>query len=54
MNHQKINDVDVIPSESQWFGVNYASDKETSVAQLQEMTDNKEYPSPVWGDTHNN
>lgn len=53
MTDQKIIDVDVIPSESQWFGVTYASDKETAVAALLEMTDNKEYPSPIWGDVQN-
>lgn len=53
MTDQKIIEVDVIPSESQWFGVTYASDKETAVAALQEMTDNKEYPSPIWGDIQN-
>lgn len=51
---QNIIDVDVIPSNSQWFGVTYASDKDSSVAALREMTDNKQYPSPVWGDVQNN
>lgn len=54
MTEQKIIDVDVIPSESQWFGVTYASDKESAVTALQKMTDNKEYPSPVWGDVQKN
>jgi UTP-glucose-1-phosphate uridylyltransferase len=42
-------DVDVIPSESQWFGVTYASDKDVAVSELQRMTDNNGYPSPIWG-----
>ncbi|WP_238389809.1 nucleotidyltransferase family protein [Arenibacter aquaticus] len=41
-------DVDVIPSESQWFGVTYASDKDVAVSELQRMTDNGEYRSPLW------
>lgn len=53
MTEQGIIDVDVIPSESQWFGVTYASDKDSSVSALQKMTDNNEYPSPVWGDIQN-
>lgn len=53
MTDQKIIDVDVIPSESKWFGVTYASDKDSSVAALQKMTDNKEYPSPIWDGVQN-
>jgi len=45
---QNLIDVDVIPSESQWFGVTYASDKEMAVSELQRMTDDKSYPSPLW------
>lgn len=41
-------DVDVIPSASQWFGVTYASDKDVAVSELQRMTDNNEYTSPLW------
>ena len=41
-------DVDVIPSASQWFGVTYASDKDIAVAELQRMTDNNGYTSPLW------
>lgn len=45
---QNLIDVDVIPSASQWFGVTYASDKEVAVSELQRMTDNNEYTSPLW------
>ncbi len=45
---ENLIDVDVIPSESQWFGVTYASDKDVAVSELQRMTDNGEYPSPLW------
>jgi len=41
-------DVDVIPSASQWFGVTYASDKDMAVSELQRMTDNNGYTSPLW------
>ncbi|MEX0273616.1 MAG: hypothetical protein AB3N16_04485 [Flavobacteriaceae bacterium] len=40
--------VKVIPSGGEWFGVTYASDKEKSVAMLQDMTTNGNYPSPLW------
>jgi NDP-sugar pyrophosphorylase family protein len=40
--------VEVIPSESQWFGVTYADDKEKAVSMLQEMTNKGYYPSPLW------
>ncbi|MEM7382048.1 MAG: UTP--glucose-1-phosphate uridylyltransferase, partial [Bacteroidota bacterium] len=40
--------VEVIPSESKWFGVTYADDKDRAVAQLQEMTGEGAYSSPLW------
>ncbi|MCM4167703.1 UTP--glucose-1-phosphate uridylyltransferase [Arenibacter sp. H213] len=48
MINQDLIDVDVLPSDSQWFGVTYASDKETAVSELQQMTAKNEYPSPIW------
>ncbi len=41
-------EVDVIPSESDWFGVTYAADKEIAVASLGKMTSNGDYRSPLW------
>jgi NDP-sugar pyrophosphorylase family protein len=40
--------VEVIPADSKWFGVTYADDKEIAVNALREMTDQGEYPSPLW------
>ena len=40
--------VDVIPAESDWFGVTYANDKEMAVSRLKEMTDNGDYQNPLW------
>ena len=40
--------VDVIPSNSDWFGVTYASDKEIAVSFLEKMTAKKEYKLPLW------
>ena len=40
--------VEVIPSESSWFGVTYASDKEIAVSFLENMTGQKAYKSPLW------
>lgn len=53
MIDQNLIDVDVLPSDSQWFGVTYASDKETAVTELQQMTDKNEYPSPIWDTIQN-
>lgn len=41
--------VEVIPAESQWFGVTYAADKERAVAALKELTQAGRYPAPLWG-----
>ncbi len=41
-------DVKVVPSEGDWFGVTYSSDRETAVADLQEKTDAGKYDSPLW------
>ena len=40
--------VEVIPSESMWFGVTYADDKETAMAHLRRMTGEGQYRSPLW------
>ncbi|NAS10505.1 UTP--glucose-1-phosphate uridylyltransferase [Flavobacteriaceae bacterium R33] len=40
--------VEVIPSDSKWFGVTYADDKDRAVAQLQEMTSGGAYSAPLW------
>jgi dTDP-glucose pyrophosphorylase len=41
-------EVEVIPSESMWFGVTYADDKEKAMALLKEMTLKGQYRSPLW------
>lgn len=40
--------VEVIPSDSLWFGVTYAEDKEMAVKQLQQMTAAGTYRAPLW------
>ncbi len=40
--------VEVIPSESMWFGVTYANDKETAMDHLKKMTQEGQYRSPLW------
>jgi NDP-sugar pyrophosphorylase family protein len=40
--------VAVIPSDSKWFGITYADDKEKAMKELQDMTDNGEYRTPLW------
>ena len=44
--------VDVIPSDSKWFGVTYADDKEKAMAQLKEMTDEGGYHTPLWASSN--
>ena len=40
--------VEVIPSESQWFGITYAADKEKAVQALQDLSEQGKYPAPLW------
>ena len=40
--------VEVIPSQSQWFGVTYAADKDQAVQALQSLSTEGKYPSPLW------
>lgn len=40
--------VDVIPSESQWFGVTYSEDKEKALEALRDLSNEGAYPSPLW------
>ena len=40
--------VEVIPSESMWFGVTYAEDKQTAMDHLKRMTTEGQYRSPLW------
>jgi len=48
MLQQNKTAVDVIPSDSKWFGVTYADDKEKAMDQLKNMTDTGSYRSPLW------
>jgi len=41
-------DIDVISSDSEWFGVTYYEDKAEAVTTLQNLTDKKQYPTPLW------
>jgi len=41
-------EVKVVPSEGDWFGVTYASDREVAVADLQQKTDAGKYSAPLW------
>jgi len=41
-------DVKCIPSGGEWFGVTYASDKETAMDSLQDKTNLGQYVSPLW------
>lgn len=44
-------DVQVLATDSKWFGVTYSEDKEFAVNALKEMTRAGAYPSPLWEST---
>ncbi len=48
MLQEGITSVEVIPSESMWFGVTYADDKQTAMDHLKRMTGEGQYTSPLW------
>ncbi len=41
-------EVKCIPSGGDWFGVTYASDKETAMGSLKDKTNQGQYVSPLW------
>jgi UTP-glucose-1-phosphate uridylyltransferase len=43
--------VEVIPSDSRWFGITYAADKEQAMAELARLSGAGNYPSPLWKNT---
>ncbi len=48
MLQRKITSVEVIPAESNWFGVTYADDKAIAMESLSSMVEQGDYPSPLW------
>jgi UTP-glucose-1-phosphate uridylyltransferase len=40
--------VEVIPSDSKWFGITYAADKEQAMGELAHLSGTGKYPSPLW------
>ena len=46
---EKIINIDVVDSDSKWFGVTYKEDKENSVKKLALYTKEGIYPTPLWG-----
>lgn len=40
--------VEVMTTQSQWFGVTYYDDKKIAVDTLLRLTEGKKYPSPLW------
>ncbi len=47
--NEKIIAIDVIDSDSKWFGVTYKEDKENSVKKLSAYTKEGVYSTPLWG-----
>ena len=45
---ENIINIDVVDSESKWFGVTYKEDKDNSVKKLALYTKEGMYPSPLW------
>ena len=41
--------VDVLRSDSTWFGITYPEDKPHVVGQLRRLVDGGAYPAPLWG-----
>jgi NDP-sugar pyrophosphorylase family protein len=41
-------DINVISSNSEWFGVTYYEDKAEAVKTLQDLTNKNQYPTPLW------
>ncbi|MBL9116438.1 MAG: nucleotidyltransferase [Verrucomicrobiaceae bacterium] len=41
-------EVRVLPTSSKWFGVTYPEDKQVVVDSIKALTDNGDYPSPLW------
>lgn len=41
-------DIDVIPTDSDWFGITYYEDKQEAVKTLARLTKENHYPSPLW------
>ena len=46
---ENIINIDVVDSDSKWFGVTYKEDKENSVKKLALYTKEGIYPTPLWG-----
>ena len=46
---EKIITIDVIDSDSKWFGVTYKEDKENSMKKLSSYTKEGIYSTPLWG-----
>ena len=45
---ENIIDIDVVDSDSKWFGVTYKEDKDNSVKKLDSYTRDGIYPTPLW------
>ena len=45
---KKIITIDLIDSDSEWFGVTYREDKKNSIEKLNFFTKNNIYPTPLW------
>ena len=45
---ENIINIDVVDSESKWFGVTYKEDKDNSVKKLASYTRDGIYPTPLW------
>ena len=48
MMNEGLISINVIKSDSDWFGVTYFEDKDNAVKSLQSYTSSNKYPSPLW------
>ncbi len=45
---KNIIEIDIVDSDSKWFGITYIEDKNKSTEKLLHYTNNGTYPSPLW------
>ena len=45
---ENVINIDVVDSDSKWFGITYREDKDNSVKKLASYTRDGIYPSPLW------
>ena len=42
--------MEVLPTESAWFGMTYGADRQEAVAQIKRLIGEGVYPAPLWAE----